>query len=531
MQTLYSFANNYDIQKDLDRLNTYIDNQDTYRKQKEERIFFLKKSSQNPNLSLLEQYSRAFLLYEEYSTYKYDSMYVYAERMNSLATKINDKDLIVKSQLSIANTLLWGGLFKDASEYFNEIDIVNTDKQTQLEYWNTYFSISFESALYARYNSILFYKYKTQMENIIKQIEKIDPKNSGLIINRKFELAFHDKENSKALEYGLALKDTLYLKDSLSTYYSELLGNIGYNYIDIGDTIQGMRFMIESAIISIKQGSTRYSAMRKIAEATYGKGDLEDAYKYIQLSMSNAKFFGSRYRIYEASKILPKVDSDLNEKLQDQKTKITNLLLISIVAVIVLAVTIFLYIKRNKKLKVVKQQLNDQNNKLTEQNNKINQIINELSEANKIKEAGIRQLFNSNIELYNNLDIFLKGIQRKIQARQINDLNIFVSSSNLFKTKDKIAEDFDQMFLQLFPDFVKQFNSLLKPEYQIVIEGPKSLTPELRIFALIRIGFSKNETIAKLLNYSVSTVKNYKTKIKNNSMIPNDEFEAHLMHL
>lgn len=528
LTTQFSFAKNFNLQTEINQLNQYIKKQDIYKNQKEERIAFIKSGLQSSNLSLEERYSKDLLLYQEFSTYNYDSMYVYAEKMHSLAVKMHNKNFEVRAQLAIANTFMWGGLFKEASEYFVTIDTIGINKQNQVEYWSTLFDISYESGLYARYNKILFPIYKDQLELIIQQLEKIVPEDQELILMKKHQLAFHNEEYAKALQYGLKLKDLTIHKDSITSFHSELLGGIGYDYIGLGDTIQAMQYMTQSAILGIKLGSCRYSAMRKIAEVTYGAGYLEDAYKYIQLSMSNAKSFGSRYRIYEASKILPKVDSDLNSMLQQQKKEILYLLILISICSCLMLISIILFVKRNKKLNLIREQLRNQNIQLTESNKTINIIIDELSESNKIKEAGIAQLFNLNIEFYDKMEVLQKGILRKIKTKQINDLEDFVLNSDLFETRNEVVKSFDVLFLQLFPNFVESFNSLLQPSYHIIVPEKDQLTPELRIFALIRIGFTKNETIAKLLNYSVSTIKNYKTKIKNNSIFPNDEFEERL---
>lgn len=520
-----------DVSNDLKLLNKYIRVQETYQKQKTERILSLENALQSRNLSQEEQFYRTFLLYEEYATYKYDSMYVCADKLRTLAKQMNNKNFIVKAELTIVNSFLWGGLFKDATEYINQIDTLGINRETQIDYWSCYFDLTFESGLYARYNAVLFPVYKQKMEVALKHLEELAPEDTELILGKKVKLAFHNKESKDAIRYSMQLKEIVQPKDSTSIEYSELLGNIGYNYMDMGDTIRGMHYLTESAIIGIKQGSRKYPALRRIAEATYALGCLEDAYNYIQLSMTNAKFFGSRYRIYEASKILPKVDSDLNNLTKKQKDRITNLLIITWIVTALLLIVIGLYIKRNNKLKDARKKLKEQNNQLTENNEKIKLIVRELSEANKIKEAGIGQLFNSNIEFYNKLELLKTSIIRRIKARQIHDLEDFINKSDLFDSRDKFIGNFDMMFLQLFPNFVVSFNRLLKPENQIVAIEKGKLTPELRIFALIRIGFSKNEVIAKFLNYSVSTVKNYKTKIKNCSIVPKEEFEEHLMKI
>jgi DNA-binding CsgD family transcriptional regulator len=51
----------------------------------------------------------------------------------------------------------------------------------------------------------------------------------------------------------------------------------------------------------------------------------------------------------------------------------------------------------------------------------------------------------------------------------------------------------------------------------------------MRIYALIRLGIADSERIAAFLDYSVHTINTYKTRIKNKSIVENDEFESRIM--
>ncbi|HXO75847.1 MAG TPA: DUF6377 domain-containing protein, partial [Puia sp.] len=79
--------------------------------------------------------------------------------------------------------------------------------------------------------------------------------------------------------------------------------------------------------------------------------------------------------------------------------------------------------------------------------------------------------------------------------------------------------------------FVASFNALFNPEDQIKLKENELLNIDLRIFALIRMGISDNEKIAQILEYSVNTIYAYKTKIKNRSIVPNEEFEARVLEI
>ena len=71
--------------------------------------------------------------------------------------------------------------------------------------------------------------------------------------------------------------------------------------------------------------------------------------------------------------------------------------------------------------------------------------------------------------------------------------------------------NFDTTFLGLFPSFIGEFNRLLADDARIGVRRPGSLTTELRIFALVRLGITDTATIAALLHCSIRTVYNYRS--------------------
>ena len=75
------------------------------------------------------------------------------------------------------------------------------------------------------------------------------------------------------------------------------------------------------------------------------------------------------------------------------------------------------------------------------------------------------------------------------------------------------------------------FNSYFKEEDRIVLKDGQLLNTELRIFALIRMGIHDTDKIAKILDYSINTIYNYKARVKSKSLIPNEEFEKKVMEI
>ena len=119
----------------------------------------------------------------------------------------------------------------------------------------------------------------------------------------------------------------------------------------------------------------------------------------------------------------------------------------------------------------------------------------------------------------------------KLMTKKMEDLRFAVDSINIKKERDDLYHNFDKVFLKLFPDFVTVFNSFFKEEDKVHPKDDHLLNTELRIFALIRMGIHDNDKIAKILDYSVTTIYTYKTRIRSKSLVPNEEFDRQIMNI
>ena len=119
--------------------------------------------------------------------------------------------------------------------------------------------------------------------------------------------------------------------------------------------------------------------------------------------------------------------------------------------------------------------------------------------------------------IWNNIPVILTKIanfkkkralknSQKAKILKKSDVQFLHSSLNTEEDLAEFYNNFDKAILNLFPNFVEDFNALLLPE-NVIIPGPgKLLTPELRIFALIRLGITDSVKIAHFLQYSLSTI-------------------------
>ena len=199
----------------------------------------------------------------------------------------------------------------------------------------------------------------------------------------------------------------------------------------------------------------------------------------------------------------------------------------------------------NNELKNFNNELKDSNKALKDSNNELKGSNDELKDSNKALRDANDELENTNAkrELMANAFIMLcyqyierlesqrKLVIRKIKANQQNELlSILSSSKRGTEESQNFFSQFDKIFLSLYPSFVNELNSLLIPEAQIELKEDNELTPSLRVAALVRLGVTESPKIAGILSYSLQTIYNYRSTLKN-STIDKEHFEENLQKL
>lgn len=199
----------------------------------------------------------------------------------------------------------------------------------------------------------------------------------------------------------------------------------------------------------------------------------------------------------------------------------------------------------NNELKNFNNELRDSNKALKDSNNELQNSNDELNGSNKSLRDANDELENTNAkrELMVNAFIMLcyqyierldnqrKLVIRKIRANQQKELlSILSSSKRSTEENQNFLSQFDKIFLSLYPSFVKELNTLLTPEAQIQPTKDNELTPSLRVAALVRLGVTESPKIAGILSYSLQTIYNYRSTLKN-SAIDKEHFEENLQKL
>ncbi len=299
-----------------------------------------------------------------------------------------------------------------------------------------------------------------------------------------------------------------------------------------GNRINQKKFLILSAISDIKSSIKDNASMANLAAIYFEEGDVERAHDYINYSFEDAKFYNSKLRFLDISNVLPVISKSYETINLIQSNKLKKQLIFISVLSLISMVALFFIFKQYRKIKLGREhlktanlQLKDLNEKLSFTNNDLKRLYEELSAVDSIKEHYIGTFLNLYSEYIDKLDVYRKTVRKYIVTNKTNDLLELTKSKKIVEDELKIFYDnFDKSFLHIYPNFIKNFNELLKKEGKIIVKEEDTLTVELRIFALIRLGISNSAKIAKILRYSVNTIYNYRVKIKN-SAIDRDEFE------
>ena len=524
---ILSSANNSAL---LQKLDSVIEASETIVAEKNKKIAMLKQmaAKENNTALLLERYRE---LSEEYYVFKFDSAKVYVEKGLALAKKVQNSRYIVTNTIMKAKLLSIGGLYSEAINTLNTIEQDSLGEQnmtfdyniaysTIYSYWADYCNDDTYSPIYReRSNAYL----KTAIVNI-------DKNNAAYDYYMGEYHVYIDKDDDKALKHYFR---TLEKNGMTSRVYAMASFAIANNYSAHENMEKYEEYLIKASICDILCCTKENLAIQDLAMHLFKQDNenIERARVYINTAMEDAKSYNNRLRILEISQKLPIIVSTYHNRLTTQNSTLMYAVWGISLLVVTMIVLLYFFVRQNKLLSKRRHELHVSNHMLTETNERLNRANEQLLDTNR-KREGLAKLYIDLCAKYiDKMAKFQVMVQRKIKANQINELMSYVSSSRLnYEDADTFMKRFDEAFLNLYPSFVTEFNALLKEDEQVITKNPHSLTTELRIFALIRLGVKESSEIAALLYYTPRTIYNYRSAFKNKA-IDRESFEERVCML
>ena len=506
----------------LNDLETALEKRDDYQQLKFHRIQSLMNELQAANNTANKrlEYNLTLGLYKEYQAFFYDSAFKYVQNLISIARDLGDVDIINHSKIELGFTFLSSGLFKESLDTLMNINSACLNQETKIDYYTVLARTYYDLGDY--HNDRIYSKIYTRLGN-----QSLDSAISLLSDSTANYWLASGLKRMKSDDLSNAVDAFNYVVSQFNISqhdYAISTSSLGWIYTLLGRDNDAIDMLMKAAIADIKSSTKETVALRNLALHLYKKGNLDLAYRYIKIALDDATWYNARHRKMEIGEILPIIEGKRVAMLEKQRKQLINYVIATTLLSFLVTLFALIIYKQLKKLKIIRKILQETNTNL--------QGMNEtLLETNKIKEEYIGYFFSINSEFIERLEKYQKTIHRKIATRQFDDLKYIINSGDLQKEREKLFVNFDKIFLKLFPHFIDEFNKLFKPEDQIVVEHDELLNTDLRIFALIRLGITDNEKIAKFLNYTVSTIYTYKTKLKHNTIVLRDKFDEHIMSI
>ncbi len=462
----------------------------------------------------LDTYSRLLALTIEYQSYSYDTATYYVEKLLDEAGHLQSPEKMVEAQIRHAFIFLSSGLFKESADLLEDMQgVENCSREVQADYYQTYSRLLYDMADYT--HGQLASDYRTEGYRMSEAaLRLIDPQDTAFYWSTAAQYAMKQEDIVLAIErFERALASSTISMHERAIAYSSM----GSLYERLNNPERAEHYWIEAAVADLRSCTKEAIAMGVVARICFDKGDLSHALTYIQEAMRDANFYNARHRQLEISKIMPIIEQSQLQasRCQNQRIHRLNLCLYGLLGVL-FCLMLLLY-NRIRALYRAEKTIQSANERLTE--------------ANHIKEECIATFLSNESTVYSRIEKYQRYVKRKTQERRFEELMSIPQYVDVRTMRNDFYKRFDTMFLHIYPQFIAEFNGLLRPESRIELKQGELLNAELRIFALMRLGITDNTQIANLLDYSINTIYTYKTRIRNASALSADEFQRRLMEI
>ncbi len=526
----------------LHSLYSLLEQQDLFVRVKEERIKQLKMQYSRVK-DVKELYAMNRMVYLEYRVYDADSALHYINKNIQLAQQTNNRTWEVVSLLEQSFVLTSSGLLTEALKAVSDIQPEELPQNLRSEYFGRLCTLYSRLRDYSSENSQLSEHYNNLQKAFRDSVYLTATPDELRYWNCRAWLYLGTPEIEPVKQAFEENKQTL---SNDSRKYSIATYNLSAIYRSENNESKYLENLILSAMADIRSVNGDIGSLQEIAEYLFKHGEIDRAYNYILYCSQKAMLFHNRVRIVKMSHLQNQIYKAYQEQSRTQQKRLqASLIAVSFLFLVLIGA--FLFIRKqmrrlkeanlkldstNQKLSVnmdalstAHQRLEEVNMQLKDLNTQLQEVNDQLRESNYVKEEYIGYVFNICSTYISKLEEFRKNINRKLKVGQIEDVKAMTDSSATASNELKeFYQNFDTIFLHLYPDFVGDFNALLLPEERIELKEGELLNTELRIHALIRLGITDSVKIADFLHCSAQTVYNNRLRTRNKSIIPKEDF-------
>lgn len=511
-----SKASDSDVNQWLTKLDKSLEKSSVYQAQHEQHIQDLKKMITGHE-SLDARFEFTHRIFQAYLYYNADSAIVYAQKSMNIATKLNKPELIALAKCNLAFICVTSGDNIQAYQLISSIDVSDMPTWLKIEYYKTknrlwteqrysFVACKKQQAIYARYAE----------DAVDSLLALVQPKSADW-----FQYTIAKKEAKEDNDQVIKLANQALANTKDKHFMAGLFMLQAWAYKKKGDNDKALVCFIKSAICDNESSTMELTSLYNLSNSIKHIDDAR-ASRYMAKALDAINFFNAPVRFVALSNIMPQVEKTRLGMVSQQRDLFIILSVCVFVVLCVLGGAYFYSHKLNLRLKQAHALISQH---LAELNSTNEQLV----EANTVKNEYIARTLYDSTEYISALEHYFNIVNKALVTRQYDKIKNMTSQDLISNERSAMFKNFDKTFLALFPIFVEQYNSLFNESDRKNPSEEGTLTSEMRIFALIRMGISENERIAHYLGYSVHTVNTYKTRAKNRSFVNNDEFEKRIL--
>ena len=496
-------------------LDSLIEQYDQLTINKERRMENIKEGVRGINLTPEQQYDLNQRLYDEYVAYKFDSAFYYIDKNVKALRASVDKERFAASAVRMAHILAVTGLFDRARRLLDEVNVDSISNKQKIDYYTQQSELNLYRSEMAQ-STIYFHDYIERAQHYRHLVIQIAPKDSYDYIFNLATYICEEGDTDKAIQI---LEDYLPKLQQGTRPYSIVTSTLAFFYQIKDMREQQEHYLLLSAISDEQCAIRENNSLRLLSEVLMARGENDEAYRYLLQAISEAKFYGSRIRMMQVSRMAPQI-LQLYDAERTQTQHRTNMLLIviSIISLILVGIIVYTLILYRKK-HAAGLQIIEMNKVMARHTEEIENVNAQMKEGNRIKEEYIGRFLELSSNLISGGEQRLKQLNRLARERKLEELYAELKTMEPVNSGIRTFHShFDTAFLNIYPNFISEVNKLLNDDSQFVIESDdapvKHLTTEQRVLALIRLDITDNQKIADILRSSITTIYTYRSKLK-----------------
>ncbi|MBQ6958997.1 MAG: hypothetical protein IJP77_10615 [Bacteroidales bacterium] len=503
----------------LEELDRYVSVRELYvarKLQQTDALRHLAQSVRDPRI----QYETELDLASEFFSFSFDSTQACLQHCQSLALHpLHDQDCYDLATIRLGHLYTKSGNYMEAYNILcQQLDTASLSESLQIEYLTALYDFGVDMTG----NSGMVEQLDIpDLDTLRTRLMALLPKDSpqwqtlqrdAFLAQRRLASA---DSISRILMAGIKPEERAY---AIEAFYQSIIAE------QMGNPTERLAWLVRSAESDIVNAVKDYASLTMVAELIL-RADVDRSFHYLRIAQEDALFYNARLRPWQISRSMMQVQ-DAYSARQDLSRKAVNVatILLALLALLLSLLAWFLIV-RSRNLSRLQRRLEESNDQLAAANAQLGQLNQEISSADQVKERFILsflETFSQQIHDFRSQDNHLRNLLKRGKSDQL--LRELSDSARSEKARQDFFQTFDTTFLAMYPDFVAQFNALLKEDARVIPPEGK-LTTEQRIFALIRLGVDDSKQIATMLDYSLSTIYNYKVAARNNALGDREAFE------